>query len=71
MLTFTVLIVLPDVGFDGGGLASVFSAMPVTGTLGIVVLRRTEALALTEHTAAALVRFSRAWRHEEQCDQAQ
>lgn len=61
-----VLIVLPDVGFDGGGLAGVLCAMPVTGTLGIVVLRRTEALAPTEHAAAALVGFSRAWKHEGQ-----
>jgi len=52
---------LLDAGFDGGRLASVFGAVPLTGTLGIVVLRRTEALALTEHTAAALVRFSRAY----------
>lgn len=50
-----------NVCFDGGRLAGEFGAMPFTRTPRVIILRWAEALALTQHTAAALVRFSRAW----------
>lgn len=71
VLIFPVTNVLFDAGFDGGRLSSVFGAVPLTGTLGIVVLRRTEALALTENTAAALMSSSWTYKTPQQLNKHQ
>lgn len=59
MLKHTVDNSLSDECFNRRGLASVLRAVPVTRTLRVIVLRLTELLTATQHTATALMGFSR------------
>lgn len=58
---FVIFDVLPDICLKGQGLAGLFIAVPVTGTLVVKVLRMTEMTAFAKHAATSFMCLCRTW----------
>lgn len=61
MVYFAVFDILPDIYLKGQGLADLFIAVPVTGTLVVKVLRMTEMIAFAKQAATSFMCLCRAW----------
>lgn len=60
-LFYSLFHILPDICLKGRDLASLFIAVPVTGTLVVKVLRMTEAIAFAKNTATTFMCLCRPW----------
>lgn len=60
-LFYSLFHILPDICLKGRDLAGLFILVPVTGTLVVIVLRMTEAIAFAKNTAITFMCLCRPW----------